>query len=238
MYPIERYLGTSKSYVRNCACPEGSIAEAYIANECLAFCSRYLEGGDSRSYYSRKCDDEIEHETSKEECLFPSTGESYGAVDVYEMDEKTLLQAHRHVLFNCESEVVENYKKEHIAEIKRSHRKRRLTQHQLDRMHFDTFSEWFKEKVKELEATSDILKNVIVLARGPSYIAKRFNAYDGNNGYRFRTNQSEEHLETQNSGVMVVSKTKSYASSSDNAPKSSNITYYEELWKMTWISQL
>ncbi|KAK6789385.1 hypothetical protein RDI58_013184 [Solanum bulbocastanum] len=134
------------------------------------------------------------------------------------MDEKTLLQAHRRVLFNCESEVVENYKKEHIAEIKRSHRKRRLTQHQLDCMHFDTFSEWFKEKVKELEATF-ILKNVIVLARGPSYIAKRFNAYDGNNGYLFRTKQSEEHLETQNSGVMVVSKTKSYASSSDNAPK-------------------
>ncbi|XP_049358859.1 uncharacterized protein LOC125823536 [Solanum verrucosum] len=86
-------------------------AEAYIANECLAFYSRYLEGGDSRSYYSRKCDDEIEHETSKEECLFPFTGESYGAVDVYEMDEKTLFQAHRHVLVNCESEVVENYKK-------------------------------------------------------------------------------------------------------------------------------
>nr|XP_018632514.1 uncharacterized protein LOC108948185 [Nicotiana tomentosiformis] len=32
MYPIERYLGTLKSYVRNRACPEGSIAEAYIAN--------------------------------------------------------------------------------------------------------------------------------------------------------------------------------------------------------------
>ncbi|XP_075100759.1 uncharacterized protein LOC142176620 isoform X2 [Nicotiana tabacum] len=45
MYPIERYLGTLKSYVRNCACPEGSIAEAYIANECMTFCSRYLEGG-------------------------------------------------------------------------------------------------------------------------------------------------------------------------------------------------
>ncbi|KAH0760648.1 hypothetical protein KY290_016721 [Solanum tuberosum] len=85
-------------------------------------------------------------------------------------------------------------------------------------MHFDTFSEWFKEKVNDLEATSDILKNVEVLAKGPSYIAKRFSAYDVNNGYRFRTKQSEDSLETQNSGVMVVSKTASYASSSDNAP--------------------
>ncbi|XP_060182233.1 uncharacterized protein LOC132611890 [Lycium barbarum] len=214
MYPIERYLGTLKSYVRNCACPEGSIAEAYIANECVAFFSRYLEGGDSRSYCSRKCNDEIEHETSKEECLFPTVGESYGEVDVFELDEKTWLQAHRHVLFNCESDVVENYKNEHMAEIKRSHRKRRLRPRQLNLMHFDTFHEWFKEK------------DIKVLAEGPTKIAKIFNAFDVNNGYRFRTKQSEESKETQNSGVMVVSKTESYASTSDNAPKSANITYY------------
>ncbi|XP_047268139.1 uncharacterized protein LOC124898547 [Capsicum annuum] len=167
MYPIERYLGTIKSYVRNRACPEGSIAEAYIANECLKFCSRYLEGGDSRSYWSRKCDGEIQHETSKEECLFPSTGESYGQEDVFEMDDKTLLEEHRHVLFDCDFEVVENYKKQ----------------------------------VKELEATSDISKDVKVLAKGPSNIAKRFSAYD----------------------------TESYASSRDNAPKSTYITYYGKM---------
>ncbi|XP_075112672.1 uncharacterized protein LOC142182321 [Nicotiana tabacum] len=96
MYPIEGYLGTLKSYVRNRACPEGSIAETYIANECMTFCSRYLEGGDSRSYYSRKWSDEIEHETNKEESLFPTVGESYGRVDVFELDDKTWLQAHRH----------------------------------------------------------------------------------------------------------------------------------------------
>ncbi|KAM3303928.1 hypothetical protein P3S67_014959 [Capsicum chacoense] len=48
MYRIERYC-TLKSYVCNRACSEGSISEAYIANECLAFCSRYLKGGDLRS---------------------------------------------------------------------------------------------------------------------------------------------------------------------------------------------
>nr|XP_016512510.1 PREDICTED: uncharacterized protein LOC107829577 [Nicotiana tabacum] len=229
MYPIKRYLGTLKSYVHNRACLEGSIAEAYIANECMAFCSRYLRGEDSRSYCSRKCSDEIEHETSKEECLFLNVGESYGGVDVFELDEKTRLQAHRHALFNCESEVVENYKKEHIAEIKRSHCKRRLSQHQLDRGHFDTFHEWFKEKVKDLEATSNILKDIKVLAQGPSYIAKRFNTFDVNNRYRFRTKQSEEFMVTQNSGVMVISKTESYASTSDNTPKSAYITYCDRL---------
>jgi len=80
-----------------------------------------------------------------------------------------------------------------------------------------------------LEATSNILKDVKVLAQGPSYIAKRFNAFDVNNRYQFRTKQSEEFKVTQNSGVMVVSKTESYASTSDNTPKSANITYYGRL---------
>nr|XP_018628938.1 uncharacterized protein LOC108946486 [Nicotiana tomentosiformis] len=119
--------------------------------------------------------------------------------------------------------------REQIAEMKRSHRKRRLTQHQLDRVHFDTFHEWFKEQVKELEATSNISKDVKVLAQGPNLIAKRFNVFDVNNGYRFRTKQSEEFKETQNSGVMVISKTESYASTSENALKFVNIKYYGRL---------
>ena len=47
MYPIERFLCTLKSFVHNKARPEGSIAEADIASECLTFCSRYLEGIDT-----------------------------------------------------------------------------------------------------------------------------------------------------------------------------------------------
>ncbi|XP_066384653.1 uncharacterized protein [Miscanthus floridulus] len=43
MYPIERCLRTVKGYVRNKAHPKGSIAEGYIAKECLTFCSRFLD---------------------------------------------------------------------------------------------------------------------------------------------------------------------------------------------------
>ncbi|KAL6564989.1 hypothetical protein OROMI_016439 [Orobanche minor] len=42
MYPIERYLGSLKPHVRNRNRPEGSMAEGYIAEECLNFCSHYL----------------------------------------------------------------------------------------------------------------------------------------------------------------------------------------------------
>jgi hypothetical protein len=43
IHPVERYLCTVKGYVRNKAYPKGSIAEGYILNECLTFCSRFLD---------------------------------------------------------------------------------------------------------------------------------------------------------------------------------------------------
>ena len=42
MWAIERYLCKLKNYVRNRSKPEGSIAEGYLAEECLTFCSRFL----------------------------------------------------------------------------------------------------------------------------------------------------------------------------------------------------
>ena len=42
MYPIERRLGTFKRFIRNKARPEGYIAEAYTAYECMTQCSPYF----------------------------------------------------------------------------------------------------------------------------------------------------------------------------------------------------
>ncbi|WVZ76713.1 hypothetical protein U9M48_024665 [Paspalum notatum var. saurae] len=48
MYPVERRLLTLKRFVRNMARPEGSIAKAYVASECLNACSRYFDDLDTR----------------------------------------------------------------------------------------------------------------------------------------------------------------------------------------------
>jgi hypothetical protein len=53
MYPVERRLLTLKRFVRNMARPEGSIAEAYVAAECLAICSRYF-GDDIETRHNRE----------------------------------------------------------------------------------------------------------------------------------------------------------------------------------------
>ncbi|XP_016172824.1 uncharacterized protein LOC107615240 [Arachis ipaensis] len=48
MYPIERYLGRLKQHVRNKAQAEGSIAESYLSEKILIFCSRYLDNIETR----------------------------------------------------------------------------------------------------------------------------------------------------------------------------------------------
>ena len=61
MYPIERYLRRLKSYVRNKARPEGCIAEAYNAQEYVHFCSRYLDGVETRlNRYGRNYEGDVQ----------------------------------------------------------------------------------------------------------------------------------------------------------------------------------
>jgi hypothetical protein len=47
--PVQHgWIYTLKRYVRNRSQPEGSIAKPYVANECLAFCSKYMDRVDTR----------------------------------------------------------------------------------------------------------------------------------------------------------------------------------------------
>ncbi|XP_026452382.1 uncharacterized protein LOC113352830 [Papaver somniferum] len=79
MYPIERYLRTLKQYVRNKARPEGSIAEAYINNECLTFCSMYLHGIETRFNREYRNDDGGSGEPIKELSVFSNDARPLGA---------------------------------------------------------------------------------------------------------------------------------------------------------------
>ena len=42
-YPVERHLNVLKKYIRNRAHPEGAIANAYMFDEALGFCTEYLK---------------------------------------------------------------------------------------------------------------------------------------------------------------------------------------------------
>ncbi|CAI0473828.1 unnamed protein product, partial [Linum tenue] len=54
-----------KGYVGNKARPEGSIAETYLIDECLTFCSRYLTGVDAVFNRPERNDDHVKTTSSK-----------------------------------------------------------------------------------------------------------------------------------------------------------------------------
>ncbi|XP_029145781.2 uncharacterized protein [Arachis hypogaea] len=103
MYPIERYLGRLKQYVRNRAQPEGSIAEGYLSEEILTFCSRYLDNIETRINRPGQVDDEpVDIPHNSRESIFPAIGKALGAFSHFELTPMEKHQAHRHVLVNCD----------------------------------------------------------------------------------------------------------------------------------------
>ncbi|XP_057989061.1 uncharacterized protein LOC131172125 [Hevea brasiliensis] len=103
MYPIERYLFILKSNVRNRAHPEGSIAEWYIANESITYYSRYFGGVETNFNQSLRNDDEIDLPPPQNAPLLIVPGRPIGKVFDAILDDQTRMQAHRYVLYNCDS---------------------------------------------------------------------------------------------------------------------------------------
>jgi hypothetical protein len=90
MYPCERYLGTLKSFVRNRAQPEASMAMAYVAEEALGFCTEYLN---LAQYTNRHI-----WEAEEEESMRASVVE--GAGRVFNMSAAELDSAHTYILMH------------------------------------------------------------------------------------------------------------------------------------------
>ncbi|XP_056685878.1 uncharacterized protein [Spinacia oleracea] len=100
MYPIERYLFHLKSHVTNKAQPEGSIAEGFLLEETIMFCSRYLEGVKTIFNIPTRMDDEI---SNSNDYLFNTCGRVVGKEVTIRLDDKSLKQAHRYVLLHSDA---------------------------------------------------------------------------------------------------------------------------------------
>ncbi|KAK8931068.1 hypothetical protein KSP39_PZI016441 [Platanthera zijinensis] len=100
MYSIDRKLGHYKKYERNRAKSEGSIAEGYIAEGSLTFCSRFLEGIETR--FNRPSLNSA-NSTSPTPIfrMLPQVRSAIRGAILKELDPISLMQAHRYILFNC-----------------------------------------------------------------------------------------------------------------------------------------
>jgi hypothetical protein len=85
MFSLCGPLGRYKSLVRNRAALEGSIAECYLADEMLTFCSRYLDNALTAHNRPQRNPDEAR-----------------GAITRVTLDQRTLTQIHRYITFNSD----------------------------------------------------------------------------------------------------------------------------------------
>ncbi|CAA0839635.1 Unknown protein, partial [Striga hermonthica] len=101
------YLCKLKSYVRNKAHPEASIANTFLADECMVFCSRYLEGFSTKHNKPSRNEENQDHQESdllgEVSSLFPPVGKPLGRPSSFILTDLEKLQAHRYVLYNCKA---------------------------------------------------------------------------------------------------------------------------------------
>lgn len=81
-----------KGYVRNRARPEGCIAECYLADECVKFCSTYIKKAEDICV-AKSRNEEFEDETILE-------GRPISKGKSFTLSDDILKIAHRYVLFN------------------------------------------------------------------------------------------------------------------------------------------
>jgi len=136
MYPMEHQMGTLKGNVRNRARPEGSIAEAYIANEALTFCSRYME--DVVTRFNRD-DDKLEGASDGDLSIFQHGVKLLGANRQIYLEDKEFDKLCWYVLNNCDE--VEPYLSEFREELEKE------GGHDVDNRLEKEFPAWFRSHV-------------------------------------------------------------------------------------------
>ena len=101
---------TLKSSIKNIANPEGSIAEWYIANESITYCSLHFDGVETKFNRAIRNDDKDTLFSMEKNLylmqnllLLIALGHPIGNVCSKPVCDKTLAQAHRYVLYNCDT---------------------------------------------------------------------------------------------------------------------------------------
>ncbi|XP_074342445.1 uncharacterized protein LOC141680006 [Apium graveolens] len=193
--------------------PEASIAEGYLAEECIIFCSRFLnnDGAGKIGKYSAKS------EICPQNVEYPIGSRRNKDGKAITLKDSQWMECHRYVLFNCANKEVESLLEEKV--------------------HTDDFYKWLQEQVGKKEVVSPELQ---ILSMGPNRVDKKFSGYVIN-GFRFHTKFRDARCTTQNSGVFLSALTASFASSKDESPLVSEVHYYgriEEILEIDYWGEI
>ena len=101
MYPFERELRRYKKWPRNKVRPEGCIAECYVAEESLTFCSKYLRGIETRLNRERRNVDVVIVEMGQHLDVFSQRVRPLGIAQLVILNANDFDRARWYVLSNC-----------------------------------------------------------------------------------------------------------------------------------------
>ncbi|XP_024178737.1 uncharacterized protein LOC112184731 [Rosa chinensis] len=220
MYPFERFMKVLKGYVRNRFHPEGCIAESYVGEESMEFCSEFFQRCNPIGVpkdQSKLCGP---LSTAKLKCI----------------DEKERNQAHLHVLSN--NDEVDPYKIAHKNIVEQLYAGKKKSKQWILSEHNRTFADWFEAKVSAQmkENPNEVSQTIRWLAGKPSFTVHSYGGYRYN-GVKYFTKQRDNARAVQNSGVTLVAKTWQVSSAKDKNPVESDMTFYgviEEIWEVDY----
>ncbi|XP_073137847.1 uncharacterized protein [Henckelia pumila] len=201
MYPFERFLRRLKSTVRNKACVEGSICNAYLVSEASIFCEHYF--GDSIQTRQRKtrCQQQnIVNEIGSELfAIFMVRGRHIGSKRPRLLSNEEYHVVATYVLLNCVElkSYVSIYENQIRAEIPE------ISNQDLDSNIQANYFGWFKSYIRAIEQqgefVSELIKQVALVPM------RKVNTYIGYciNGFKFYTVHDTTFKATDNLGVQV-----------------------------------
>ena len=180
MYPVEQYMRTLKTFLRNKNHPEASICESYLLHESMSLCARYLEANET----STVPNSDISIFSTLEDCSIKTP---------YTYPQGDWERAHVYILKNCPE--ADPYYREFMS----AFGTQQISGPEFDRLYLN----YFKTRVTELRDTSQSTLSLQILASGPTHHASKCNSCKIN-GYKFNTEQHDAGLTTQNCGVLVI----------------------------------
>ncbi|KAJ9538671.1 hypothetical protein OSB04_031404 [Centaurea solstitialis] len=170
--------------------PEGCIAERYIDNECLNFCSMYLNDVDTVFNKVERNNEMME--SGGENFVFSCKGRPLGSQRICAMSETELRKIHTYILNNCHE--LEELINKHKIELERE------SYNDVNERHDKQFASWLGLRVNNCQ--QPFASEIRILSRGPLSFVNQFSGCMVN-GYMFHTQSREKDRKTQNSGVVV-----------------------------------
>ncbi|KAK1585288.1 hypothetical protein QYE76_018004 [Lolium multiflorum] len=219
MMPFERMNGVIKGYVRNRSHPDGSIVQGWLTEECISFCTNYLD-----------IEDPVGLPQNKHLRRFEGVGHKNGRKELHvHMSGRTSDFDRANLVALQHIDLIDPWLKEHKTMIENSG-KPMMTEAEIYREHNSSFARWFKDHIDANPPPMDSDKDKLVLAlsHGPAPNIMTYQAYDIN-GYTFYTEEKDKNSVYQNSGVTM-----------DSWTGDVKTRYYgriEEIWELSYAGE-